>query len=104
MLERIEASHFEQLRGNAHRFEITEGGALELRIDAVTRKPLSRIPGSEGREPFTVNLTSVSPTRFVEGLCAAELPGIGRVENIRVSRQAALGRDPQLAYFQIMFN
>ncbi len=103
MLERLEASHFESLQGHAHVFEIPNGAALELRVDSVTRKPKSSIPGS-AREPFTVNLTSTMPTHFIEGLCATELPGVGRVENIMVSRQAALGRPPQLAYFQILFN
>lgn len=102
MLELLEASHFAQLQGCLHAFEIPGGSTLELRVDSVTLKPKSRI-SEQGRMPFTVTLTS-APTQFIEGLCAVELPSIGRVENIMVSRQAALGRDPQQAYFQILFN
>ncbi len=101
MLELLEASHFAQLQGRWHTFEIPDGNTLELRVESVTLKPRARI-SEKVRMPFTVTLTS-APTRFIEGLCAVDLPEIGRVE-IMVSRQASLGRDPQQAYFQILFN
>ena len=104
MLESLEVSHFEPLQGHPQAFETVDGNTLELYVEAVTVKPQSRPAGDGGRMPFTVSLSARAPTRFVEGLCAVELPGIGRVENILVSRQAALGRDPQQAYFQILFN
>ncbi len=105
MLELVEASHFAQLQGRSHSFQTPDGNTLMLRVDSVTLKPKSQMPGNDnGRMPFTVNLCASEPTRFIEGLCAIELPDIGRVQNIMVSRQAALGRDPQHAYFQIMFN
>ncbi len=104
MLEAIDASHFEALRGQMQPFDTASGERLQLRIDAVTSKPLSSAPDARvQRIPFTVTLTGAQ-TPFIEGLCSVELPGIGRVENIMVSRQASLGRDAQTAYFQILFN
>lgn len=105
MLERIDASHFEQFQNEVQDFLLVDGSALRLRIDSITLKPLSRLPAnSNGRVPFTVNLTALESTRFIEGPCTLELAGVGRVENIIVSRQAALGRDPRFCYFQIIFN
>jgi hypothetical protein len=106
MLHAIEATHFTSLEGQAREFETADGRRVVLRVDTVRLKPSTRIPGGDDtvRTPFTVSLTAVEPTAFVHGLCAVELPGLGRVENMMVSRQAALGRDPRLAYFQILFN
>lgn len=105
MFEKLEAAHFEQLQGSLHTFHIPDGSVLRLRVDAVTLKPKARNPfKDDARVPFTVCLTALAPTPFIEGLCAVEFPGLGRVENIMVSRQATLGRDAQLAYFQIIFN
>lgn len=102
MLELLEAVHFEKIKGRPHAFKTPDGNTLELRVEAVTLKPRSRM-SETGRMPFSVTLTS-APTQFIEGLCTVEFPDIGRVEHIMVSRQAAMGRDPQKAYFQILFN
>jgi hypothetical protein len=51
-----------------------------------------------------VQLRSLQPTDFIDGLCALELPQLGRVEAIFVSREPPLGRDPALGYFNIIFN
>ena len=56
------------------------------------------------RMPFSVELSSLQPTEFVDGLCAFELPELGRVDDIFVSRVPPMGRNPKLAYFHITFN
>jgi hypothetical protein len=106
MLHAIAAAHFTALEGQVREFETVDGHRIVLRVDGVKLKPATGFPGEDAghRTPFTVNLTAVEPTAFVHGLCAVELPELGRVENMMVSRQAALARDPQLAYFQILFN
>jgi hypothetical protein len=54
--------------------------------------------------PFSVEFNSLKPTEFVDGLCSLELPELGQVENIFVSRVPAMGRDPDVGYFYIAFN
>jgi hypothetical protein len=49
-------------------------------------------------------LSSLEATEFVDGLCALELPELGRVDGIFVSRVPPMGRPPELAYFHITFN
>ncbi|MNG24660.1 hypothetical protein D3C84_1094130 [compost metagenome] len=56
------------------------------------------------RMPFSVEFNSLVPTDFVDGLCTLQLPELGKVENIFVSRVPSMGRDPQRGYFYIAFN
>lgn len=106
MLDLIDADHFRQLQGQVCRFDIHDGETLHLRVDSVSLKPQARMPEAdeERRMPFAVGLTAVQPTSFVHGLCSLELPQLGRVANMMVAREAALGRDPGQSYFQILFS
>lgn len=103
MLDRLEAAHFAPLVGRSHTLELADGTRLPVRVDAVTSRPQARMPQAP-REPFVVTLTALAPTAFTDGLCALELPALGRVEGVWINRVAALGRDPAGAYFQIVFN
>lgn len=105
MLDLVNAEHFRQLQGQVCQFEIHGGEILHLRVDRVTLKPLARMPDADegGRMPFSVGLTAMQPSGFVHGLCSVELPQLGRVCDMMVAREAALGRDPGQSYFQILF-
>ncbi|MDO1530351.1 hypothetical protein QMK61_16050 [Fulvimonas sp. R45] len=106
MLDRLEASHFAPLLAQPQRLILPDGHPLPVRVDAIHEHPRSRMPGApaERRTPFTVTLTALEPTAFIDGLCAIDLPALGRVDGIWVGRLAALGRDQASAYFQIVFN
>jgi hypothetical protein len=54
--------------------------------------------------PFSVGLTAVQPTGFMDGGCTVDLPQLGQVSHLMVLREAALDRDPKQHYFQILFN
>lgn len=106
MLDRLEATHFAPLQAQPQRLTLPDGSALSVRVDGVSENPRSRMPDAPAgrRTPFTVTLTALEPTAFIDGLCAIDLPELGRVEGIWVGRMAALGRDHAGAYFQIVFN
>jgi hypothetical protein len=106
MLDRLEASHFAPLLTQTQPLILPDGHALPVRVDGVHEHPRSRMPGApvDRRTPFTVTLTALERTAFIDGLCAIELPALGRVEGIWVGRLAALGRDHAGAYFQMVFN
>lgn len=106
MLDRLEASHFAPLLAQPQQLILPDGSALPVRVDGVHENPRSRMPqaGAESRMPFTVTLTALEPTAFIDGPCAIDLPALGRLEGIWVNRMAALGRDHAGAYFQIIFN
>ena len=106
MLDRIESNHFSPLIGQTCQLRTPDGDKLTLRVDTVTTKPLSRMPDApdEQRMPFSVTLTAMQPTTFVDGLCTLELANLGQLQNVWISRVAPLGRDASQAYFQIIFN
>lgn len=106
MLDKLEASHFTPLLAQPRPLILPDGSALPVRVDGIREHPRSRMPyaAAASRVPFIVTLTALEPTTFVDGLCAIDLPALGRVERIWVGRMAALGRDQAGAYFQIVFN
>jgi hypothetical protein len=106
MLDRLEAAHFAPLIEQTRQLMLPDGSVLPVHVDDVRENPRARMPhaASDQRMPFTVTLTALEPTAFIDGLCALDLPGFGRVEGIWVNRMAALGRDHDGAYFQIVFN
>jgi hypothetical protein len=106
MLDRLEAKHFTPLIDQPHQLTLSDGRTLAVRIDSVREQPMARMPDApvDRRQPFSVTLTALEPTDFVDGLCALELPELGCVHDIWIGRMAALGRDHAGAYFQIAFN
>lgn len=106
MLDRLEAAHFIPLINQPHRLTVPGGNMLSIRIDNVQEQPQARQPDAspQRRMPFTVTVTALEPTTFLDGPCSLDLPGLGCVSNIWVGRMAALGRPPAGAYFQIIFN
>ncbi|WP_223488635.1 DUF6916 family protein [Pseudomonas sp. A-RE-19] len=103
MLQQVQSQHFRVLLGKTGTLRLPDGSELPIHIDTLEETPRSQLPNSE-RVPFSVEFNSLQPTGFVDGLCALELPELGRVEDIFVSRVPAMGRDPQLGYFYIAFN
>lgn len=106
MLNLISAEHFLQLQGQVCEFAADTGETLLLRVDSVNLKPNARMPSAsaETRVPFSVGLTAMQPTGFMDGSCTVELPQLGLVSQLMVLREAALDRDPTQHYFQILFN
>lgn len=103
MLQSVNSQHFQALLGRVGTLHLPDDSALQIHIGELEEKPLAKMRYSE-RMPFCVELSSLEPTEFVDGLCALELPELGRVEGIFVSRVPAMGRNPALAYFHVTFN
>lgn len=103
MLRRVEHEHFQPLVGNLSQLYLPDGSALSVIIESSRLHPKSRLPESE-RMPFTVALRTLEPTLFVDGPCSIELPDLGRLDGMFVSREPAMGRDATLGYFNIAFN
>jgi hypothetical protein len=103
MLETLQRQHFQPLLGQTSVLHLPDGSALQVQIEHLEENPSAKMRYSE-RMPFSVELNSLTPTEFVDGLCALELPELGRVQDIFVSRVPPMGRDPQLGYFHITFN
>ena len=103
MLQQVQSQHFQALLGKTGTLRLADGSELPIHIDSLEETPRSRMPNNE-RMPFSVEFNSLQPTEFVDGLCALELPELGQVENIFVSRVPAMGRDPGVGYFYIAFN
>lgn len=103
MLRSIESQHFQALLKHTTQLHLPDGQVLEVRVESVSENPRGRIPENP-RMPFSVALTSLAPSDFVHGLCAIELADHGRLEGVFVSRVPALGRNPELAYLDVVFN
>ena len=103
MLQQVQHQHFQSLLGKTGTLRLPDGSELPIHIESLVETPRSRMPNSE-RMPFRVELNSLQATEFVDGLCALELPELGQVEDIFVSRVPAMGRDPGVGYFYIAFN
>ena len=103
MLQQVQSQHFQTLLGKTGTLRLPDGSELPIHIDTLAETPRSQLPNSE-RMPFSVEFNSLQPTDFVDGLCVMELPELGRVKDIFVSRVPPMGRDPQLGYFYIAFN
>ncbi|MBV7498096.1 DUF6916 family protein [Pseudomonas sp. NPDC086112] len=103
MLQQVQSQHFQALLGKTGTLRLPDGSELPIHIDTLAETPRSQLPNSE-RMPFSVGFNSLQPTDFVDGLCVMELPELGRVKDIFVSRVPPMGRDPQLGYFYIAFN
>lgn len=103
MLRSIDSQSFQVLLKRTTQLHLPDGQVLEVRVDSVVENPRGRIPENP-RMPFSVALSSLAPSEFVHGLCAIELVDHGRLEGVFVSRVPALGRNPELAYLDVVFN
>lgn len=103
MLQRVHSHHFQPLLGQTSNLTLPDGSTLPVRIEHLEETPRSKLPNSE-RTPFSVEFNSLESTDFVDGLCALDVPELGRLEDVFVSRVPPMGRDPTLGYFYIVFN
>ncbi|KPA92167.1 MULTISPECIES: DUF6916 family protein [Pseudomonas] len=103
MLQHVSSEHFQPLVDQSCPLYLPDGSPLQVRIESIALRSQAQLPEMT-RTPFIVQLHSLQPTDFVDGLCSLELPGLGRLEEVFVSREPALGRDPALGYFNIVFN
>ncbi len=103
MLQNVTVEHFRALLGNPCSLQLDDSSQLPITISSVDEKPLARLSDNE-RLPFSVSLNSLAPSTFVDGLCAIELPELGKLEDVFVSRVPPMGRDANLAYYCISFN
>ncbi|MBX8491846.1 hypothetical protein K5D51_20720 [Pseudomonas cichorii] len=103
MLQDITVEHFRPLLGSTCSLRLDDGSQLPIAISSIDEKPLARLSDNQ-RLPFSVSLNSLEPSTFIDGLCALELPELGKLEDVFVSRVPPLGRDENLAYYCISFN
>jgi hypothetical protein len=106
MLDHLTAADFSHAIGTACKLVTPESFDVAVVIDTVTEKPQFANPYvEEGRRtPFLVTLSSIAPSAFCDGPCDVVFADGKRLTGIDVSRVAPLGRDPQLAYYQMIFN
>jgi hypothetical protein len=103
MMQKVHSHHFQPLLGQTRSLVLPDGSRLPVRIEHLQETPRARMPNAE-RMPFNVELNSLESTEFVDGLCDLEMPGLGTLEGVFVSRVPAAGRDPTVGYFHIAFN
>jgi hypothetical protein len=103
MLDQITGEHFRQLLGTSKALYLSDGSQIPVTIVSVVDKPNARMSAT-GRMPFGVELRSPAQTSFIDGPCAIELPELGLIEGIVVSRTPELGRDAGHVYFDITVN
>lgn len=105
MLDQLTAADFSHAAGTTCKL-VVEGGEFAVVIDTVTEKPQFANPyvSQERRTPFLITLRSIAPSGFCDGTCDIVFADGKRLAGIDVSRVAPLGRDPQLAYYQMIFN
>ncbi len=105
MLDLVQASVFTPFVGKILDLQLEDGSLLSVLLDTLREKAEYRNPYAPEttRLPFAVYLTAQQATDFLEGPCSIDLGDV-RLEGIHVSRVAALGRDPNGAYYQIIFN
>ncbi|QVX14323.1 hypothetical protein DB356_06180 [Pseudomonas congelans] len=103
MLQDVTVEHFQNLLGTTCLLQISNGSRLPVHVASVAEKPQARAARQQ-RMPFNVSLESLEPSEFVEGACAIELPELGLLTGVFVSRVPAMGRDENTAYYCISFN
>ncbi|WP_024619662.1 DUF6916 family protein [Pseudomonas kilonensis] len=103
MLQQVHSRHFQPLLGQTGRLTLPDGSCLPVRFETLEETPRAKMPNTE-RMPFSVEFNSLESTAFVDGLCGLEVPELGKIEGVFVSRIPPMGRDPTLGYFYIAFN
>ncbi|WP_053148922.1 hypothetical protein [Pseudomonas sp. P97.38] len=103
MLQAVHSHHFQPLLGQTSRLTLPDGSCLPIQFETLDQTPRAKMPNTE-RMPFSVAFNSLQATEFVDGLCALDVPELGRLEGVFVSRVPPMGRDPSLGYYYIAFN
>ena len=103
MLQTLQSQDFQTLPGQNGTLYLPDGSTLAIHIEHFEEVPSARMRHSE-RMPFSLALKSLAPTDFIDGLCGLQVPELGRVDDIFVSRTPAMGRDPAVGYFCISFS
>lgn len=103
MLQHVHSRHFQPLLGQTRNLLLPDGSCLPIRIETLDEAPRAKMPESE-RMPFSVEFNSLESTDFIDGLCALEVPELGKLEGVFVSRIPPMGRDLAVGYFYIAFN
>jgi hypothetical protein len=104
MLDTLRAEDFSRHIGKTCRLTGEEGGPLDLLIDSVAEHTRLKRP-QDTRAPFSVLLKGPQEPSFVSGLFDIELePGV-TLHGVGVGRiMPPWGLEPELAYYQIVFN
>lgn len=102
MLNLVTLEHFRPLLARTSVLYLPDGSALPIQVQSLRETPDATLPGAL-RGAFSVRLSSLGPTDFVDGLCRLPLPG-ATLEQVFVSREPAMGRDSERGYFCIVFN
>ncbi|CAM3046649.1 hypothetical protein BZK31_09645 [Pseudomonas floridensis] len=103
MLNEVTVDDFRAVLGTVCTLQLRDGSQLPVNVSSVAEKPQARL-AQDSRLPFNVSLSSLAPSGFVDGTCAFELPEVGLLQEVFVSRVPPMGRDESLAYYCISFN
>ncbi|KTC33783.1 MAG: DUF6916 family protein [Pseudomonas sp.] len=103
MLQHVTGDHFRALLGAQCALHLEDGSLLPVVIESIQDKALARL-SETSRLPFSVAVNALVPSDFIDGPCTIDLPELGRLEGVFVSRVPPLGRDANLAYYCISFN
>ncbi|MEE3927189.1 DUF6916 family protein [Pseudomonas viridiflava] len=103
MLHEVTVDNFRGMLGSVCTLQLSDGSQLPVCVSSVTEKPLARL-AEDRRLPFNVSLSSLEPSEFIDGSCAVDVPEMGLLQHVFVSRVPAMGRDENLAYYCISFN
>lgn len=104
MLGKVKARHFVALQGSTQKIVLGDEQSVSMRVERVVEHPRAQRSGAPAGErvPFSVDLTALEPTQLLDGPCTIELPELGHVPNIWMTRVVS---DAQTEYgsFQIVF-
>ncbi|STR45050.1 hypothetical protein [Iodobacter fluviatilis] len=111
MLGNVCAEDFLPLLGKVCYFKTEHLAPVAMQIDAVTMRPETKLPSylNSERLPFMVELSSAGAINMIDAtgtlaLPAEETEADKQLHSVWIGRVAPLGRDPTLAYFQLLFN
>ncbi|WP_057437453.1 DUF6916 family protein [Pseudomonas syringae group genomosp. 3] len=103
MLQEVTVEYFRNMLGSTCLLQLSDGGEVAVQVSSVAEKLQSRA-AKDMRLPFNVSLESLEPSAFIDGPCSVELPALGLLRDVFVSRVPPMGRDENLAYYCISFN
>ncbi|MEJ2795113.1 hypothetical protein WAE56_17035 [Iodobacter sp. LRB] len=111
MLGNVCAEDFLPLLGKVCYFQTEQLAPVAMRVDAVTMRPKTKLPSylNIKRLPFMVELSSATASNLADATGTLALPteepdAYKQLHSVWIGRVASLGRDPSLAYFQLLFS